>query len=173
MTKQKKSKGAPSKYELKSHDVSYVNITDEVDTWVTVESDGQMYGQGECTAQSHTITGLQLAEGKYGDIGVPFKVVEGETYYLLWASYNTGDSFSHQEGLVCFIDLFQSKEVAEENAKRCTAKLEEYSVCIKLDDGREYKMHAPWEGYFESLNFIEVLPLKLGGGAKRFTRPRY
>ena len=117
------------------------------------------------TSESHYIRGIKVVDAtKYSNLEVGFKVVPNKTYYLLYAIYSTGDSFGHDDGRIAFIDMFESKKVADANAKRLEKHYRaergygknRYSVKLTNSTGKSYAYCPPWMGYFESLSNIEV-----------------
>jgi hypothetical protein len=88
-------------------------------------------------------------------------VLEGEyepnrPYYLVYAIYDTGDSFGRDEGRIEYIGLYSDLEVAHENERRCRECVEGYSVTLVTDSGKEYKVSTPWVGYFEHLQYVDT-----------------
>lgn len=109
----------------------------------------------DSTAADIYINAIRNAPGRYSDIAVPFDVIPGETCYLVWADYNTGDSFGNDDNLVEFIDLFKSMELAEECAA-IARRADGYYYTFKRENGQNCTQSIPWNGYFESLNAINV-----------------
>jgi hypothetical protein len=95
------------------------------------------------------------AEKGYRDISVGFDVVPGQNYWLLWADYDTGDSFGRDGNKVEFIDLFQSPDRAAAAAKELE-DVRDFSAKYTREDGTKIKMYIPWVGYFESLNSLNI-----------------
>lgn len=109
----------------------------------------------------------------YKDVEVAFDVKEGQEYYLVSVIYSTGDSFGHDENhSIEHIGLYEHRTMAEENAQRIRdhdngygrySHVAEGALLLLSPSGTEYKMGTPWHGYFESLGYIEVTPVSLGG----------
>lgn len=123
---------------------------------------GDFYG--EDTYTSHDIESIyEVGEKAYFDLTVNFDIVEGETYYLLYGIYSTGDSFNNHEGCIQFVDLYQTEEFAEANKeileKHNAAKDGSYTAKLLLENGKEYPFHVPWKGYFEVLNEVFIIPI--------------
>lgn len=114
----------------------------------------------DSTAADIFINGIRIASDRYSDIDVPFDVVPGETYYLVWADYERGDSSGYDDNCVEFIDLFKSKELAEQCAAIARA-VEGYNYTFKRENGQDCTQSVPWNGYFESLNAINVEPVSV------------
>lgn len=139
------------------------------------------YGTGnydnDDTSSTWSIHGLKFDKGGYRDIDIPFDVVEGEEYYLLYAVYSTGCSFGHdQHGQIEFIDLYKSKEkaqaafnVIDEFQSLSDSERDNYKNTVNLirEDGKPYSFYVPWNGYFESLSYIEVLPIHLNSKLRK------
>lgn len=115
----------------------------------------------DSTSTSHNIRGIKLS--KAGDLEVSFKPIIGQTYFLLYVLYSTGDSFGHDSGNIEFIGLYRTDEVAKRNAERIRKSREDYekkcdvasfSVELETGAGKLYKTNTPWNGYFESLEDV-------------------
>ena len=118
---------------LRINDNSYTEVTrprDPNDRW-----------SGEKTYTSHDIESFRVVDDNdYDDVSVAFDIEEGRDYYLLYTIYSTGDSFSRHDGAIKFIDLYETKEMAEENRQRIVKHYEDkndenYSVELQLEDG--------------------------------------
>lgn len=108
------------------------------------------------TAADISINGIEIVpEARYRDITVPFDVDINKSYILLWADYNTGDSFGHDENYVEFIDLFETIERAQA-ARKALENSTGYSCTYVREDGSEISTSIPWDGYFESLNELRL-----------------
>ena len=63
------------------------------------------------TYTSNNIYGIELSNSEYGDISsIPFEIVPDKDYYLLYVIYSTGDFFSHHEGRIDYIELYDNIE---------------------------------------------------------------
>lgn len=142
--------------------MNYVRIDHTSYTQVTRERDPDDDWSGEDTNTSNYVNGLILVpEGSYHHIAVPFDIDINKSYILLWAEYSTGDSFSHDEGKVEFIDLFENVKHANA-AYRAIQKAndaDQSNVKYYRADGSEVNFYAPWYGYFERLSdlYIDVV----------------
>lgn len=89
-------------------------------------------------------------------------VKAGDTVYVLWAEYSTGDTFHSEYGCYDMVAGFVSKDLAEDNARRARGhRLNRdtytgWDMNITLDDGTSFNYHIPWLGYFESLESVHV-----------------
>ena len=142
------------------------------------------------------VSGLALVkdDGDYGTLVTPIDIQQDTNYYVVLVVYSTGDSFSHTDGLRDYVEIYRTREEAEETSRlirqhydfykdypwlnECKATNYSYlgkrqqkfadlvfggnfTVKIKNGDGVEYKYHAPWMGYFEAIQEIEVIKLQL------------
>ena len=146
---------------IRSNDSSYIEVTrerDPTDRW-----------SGEDTDTSHSVKSFYIVDDDdYCDISVAFDIDDGRDYYLLYVIYSTGDSFNHNEGQIVFIDLFETKEMAEKN-RQCIVEHNKdkvgkltYSVLLQLEDRRVYQFRVPWQGYFERLTEICIDCIRTG-----------
>jgi len=78
----------------------------------------------------------------YESLEVSFPPKVGETVFLVFINYDTGDTFGRSLGHVHFQGVYSSFEEADTTAK-------------SIKNG-SYKGWAPWQGYFEHFNSVEV-----------------
>lgn len=130
------------------------------------------------TSTTWTVEGIKLLgteDHSYGyrcnhSVDIDWEPKKGKLYHLLYAVYSTGDSFGHDAG-ACFetIGLYKSRHIAEENEKRLregkpSKKAPIYGTHVMLKMEGTVKLHPysrPWDGYFESLDCLEVVSLNL------------
>lgn len=127
----------------------------------------------DSTHTENTVTGISIPRKSYDkDLCVDFEVKEGVTYYLLWADYETGDSFGRDSGQTEWVALYESKDIAEKAANilrdNYDNKRNQYEVTIPLTENKEMSFYIPWKGYFEHLNYLEVTPVELSETSSRF-----
>ena len=81
--------------------------------------------------------------------------------YAVFAVYSTGDSFSRNDGeYMELVSFHKNKKLALENQ----ATLEGFNktvheggtVTLKFDSGGSVTRSVRWDGYFESLDYVEV-----------------
>ena len=107
---------------------------------------------------------------KHGDfIFTPNKIQD--EYFLVYATYSTGDTFHNEGGLFQPIAIYSELSPAlktKDYLEKWTEKNKDsysYSAVIQLEDGeggfKDFKFSVPWMGYFESLEGIEVKKLLL------------
>lgn len=94
-------------------------------------------------------------------IVVGAEVKPGDTVYVLWAEYSTGDTFHSESGCYEVIAGFVSEELAEKNAqqarlRRLDQNYSGWNMDIELDDGTMFGYFIPWLGYFERLEQVHV-----------------
>lgn len=164
---------------------TYLKVNDNVTYETTEYADPDDDWDRDNTAEYHHITGVEIVDKKdRWDLCVPFEVDPDRSYYLLYAIYDTGDSFGRDEGRIELIDLYQDREVAMANAARIDAHArkydstrwgsareemdEPYTVKLMNDAGEECQVHTPWNGYFERLSYTEVLCVRVNEGTVRF-----
>ena len=136
-----------------------VQIVDDVYSEVTRHADPDDRWDADDTYTSHSIRGFKVVKGYY-DLAVGFEPSYDKTYFLLYATYSTGDSFSHHEGEIEFVDLYEDENVAYENLRRLQQLEAGYSAKLLHENGEEYIFNVPWVGYFESLSDLEVTAIR-------------
>lgn len=141
--------------------MNHVYVEDMVHCWVTEEGDPDDSWSRDSTNECHDIRGIRLRSWLNACDSVPTAVEpeRGRDYYLLVVYYDTGDSFGRDEGKVEFFELYESRELADENARRLNegAQKGESSVTLKSPSGEEYQQSTLcWTGYFETYNGAEV-----------------
>lgn len=116
-------------------------------------------------AEDHYILGIKEAKkGAYFDL--PLEDGEGPIY-LLYAIYDTGDSFGRDEGKFEAVMLHRNLEVAQRNKKLIEEHYRKYkedysfsdgafSLKLFTDSGKEFEISVPWTGYFEVLTNVEI-----------------
>lgn len=103
-------------------------------------------------------------EKEFFDLVTRFDIVPDREYYLVVGFYSTGDSFHVEEGVFELVELFETYE----KARACGKKLKDHyekesegSVIIETETGDSYKFYPPWIGYFESLERVDIVNLRL------------
>lgn len=129
------------------------------------------YGTGEWdnddTLEHHNVYGFVVAEDSYYDFQCSIEDIDWEkVYYLVCVNYDTGDSFGSYRGKVCFVDLFEKRELALDLIGAIEAQAKDYGnksnwdykpLKYKVDDGSEKDCYtSAWLGYFESLNSVFI-----------------
>lgn len=91
----------------------------------------------------------------------------GKTYFLVWVTYSSGDSFGHSTGNPEFIMVFDNINDAERLRNEIeiqyrTTKLGEYDKWSLDFDGLPIYCGA-WLGYFDSLEGVHIDTVVYGG----------
>lgn len=118
--------------------------------------------------------------------------------YQIKYSYNTGDSFGHEDNLeailpykwenldrakeslarirdhykwFCDLDDCRKPKTRDELMKEAATKpwfVEKYSFCLMLvdDKGEPFQCSSSWCGYFESLNWAEIITEPVDNGMR-------
>lgn len=131
----------------------------DIREYYTREPDDDEWDNGE-TAADISIQGVEFAE-HYFDVALPQEYVPGPLY-LLYANYDTGDSFGRQRNRFEAVDIFQDRARAEA-AQRALTDSEEGNASYVRDDGTTIQYSCPWHGYFECLNYLEVEEVRILG----------
>ncbi len=142
-------------------------------TDVTREADPDDEWDADNLAHSTDVLGLQeVADDKYFDIAIPFKLEKDTHYFLVMGVYSTGDSFHNETGVIEYVDVFCTLRAAQ----TCKTALEqndkhfrrddityEDSLSCKLirDDNSTYDFYVPWTGYFEYLEYVDIVEVYL------------
>jgi hypothetical protein len=94
------------------------------------------------------------------DIALNFKAKKGDTVYVVVVTYEDGDTFGRSYGNICVVDVFENEEEAEKIAsiiygdEKKSDKDDIFDKKVK----RSFKGYAPWVGYFERLQSVDVFP---------------
>ncbi len=106
------------------------------------------------TATTYDVRGLKLVDQDgYKRLPVDDDVSVGDDLWVVYAVYSTGDTFGHDEG-----GGFEwlSYHRTEEAAQKAKSDDEQGSDFITLDNGKQQKFYRSWDGYFESLDSLEI-----------------
>lgn len=133
------------------------------------DDEGDCYGREEY--RSNNILSFSVVEkNSFYDLIRSLPIEKDKSYYLLYGTYSSGDSFSTSSGNIEYVDLYNSFEEAEEVRKILEENAENfrkeglktgnfYSAKIKTHSGKELDFHCPWNGYFESLTDLAIVEL--------------
>lgn len=111
------------------------------------------------TYTSFTIEGVIFSK-KYFDVTLAQEFDPSKPLYLIYASYDTGDSFGCDYGRFEGIDIFQDLEKAKNAVEELEDdKKHEYT----RENGKVIKYSKVWDGYFENLNYIEIIEVEVLG----------
>lgn len=151
-------------------DVTYYayNVEHDSYTQVTREADPNEEYDGDDQQTDWTIGNkITLANDANCDVVAPFKALDGETLYLVYAIYGTGDSFSYDDNGCCdFIALYKTRAKAEALVAKITAENENkkeqpMSMTYQDEAGQMHRILCGWNGYFETLTTCEVKEVAL------------
>ena len=122
----------------------------------------------ESTSTENTIRGIKLVKPKdYWDVIADFDVTKEDTW-LLFAEYESGDSFGYDSGNIEFIGLYNDFELAVKQAKIITKNSNKHSVKLTANNGKPYEVCCPWVGYFERLQNVEVMQVFIPSLVKNY-----
>lgn len=125
--------------------------------YITRECDPEDQWDRDDTAAEITVTGVVISKGnEYFDVALPQDYDPSKPLYLLWADYDTGDSFGRDGNRFEAVDLFQDRDMAD--AAKSELERSE-SEGYTRDDGTYIKYYKCWDGYFEYLNDLHVEPV--------------
>ena len=139
--------------------MSFFKVIVDIREYYTREPEEDEWDNGE-TAADISIQGVEFAE-RYFDVALPQEYVPGPLY-LLYANYDTGDSFGRQRNRFEAVDIFQDRARAEA-AQRALTNSEEGNASYVRDNGTTIQYSCPWHGYFESLNYLELEEVRILG----------
>lgn len=148
------------------------------------------YSRRDDTRTTWTVDGIELVD-QYPDVTACFPLETGDSVYLVYVVYSTGDSFGHDEDhSIAFIDVFKTEERAKLAARGirehrdwyCSTRssrmtpaearklrgkyASEHSVDLVREDGTVHMVCASWNGYFESLSYVEVAHFAVDAGKR-------
>lgn len=142
-------------------------------TTVTDEADPEDSWSSDSTHTDWWVESKISFNEKNNDIAVPFKLQKDKQYYLVYFIYSTGCSFNNESGYaIQFVEIFEdinkAKELEKlilENAKiyKSNENLGESIYSLKYNDevGNVKTLSCEWNGYFNSLDEVTVLPITL------------
>ena len=111
------------------------------------------------TDTSWTVYGVTIKETD-GPHALPAGDIKaGDTVYVTYAVYSTGDTFHRDNGEYLEVLSFnQIRDFAEQNRNSAASKGD---LIVKFDNGNTIHRHRPWDGYFESLDYVNVQAFKV------------
>lgn len=133
--------------------MSFFKVIVDIHQYSTREpNEGDEWDSGD-TAADISINGVEFAE-HYFDVALPQEYIPGPLF-LLWANFDTGDSFGRQCNKFEAVDIFQDRARAEAALRSLRDSLEGNASYVR-DNGTTIQYSCPWHGYFEHLNYLEV-----------------
>lgn len=106
------------------------------------------------SAREWAVHGVHLAphDGEHA-LPVDFDVVVGDIVHAVYAVYSTGDTFGHDAG--AYLEVLSFNKDAAMAARNCaSAKANQGELTIEFDSGGVVRRQRPWDGYFESLDYV-------------------
>lgn len=97
----------------------------------------------------------------YADLFVGEAPVLGKQYYAVVAIYSTGDSFGHDQGASLeWLGLYNTSEEAYNVVKIVDNRTHNEALKYPDGEGNIIEMpYVPWDGYFEDLDSVQVIPV--------------
>ncbi len=148
----KKNKPAPAP-------TVYLHLEASGYTEVTREADPDDEWGANDTSTTWSVDGITLHD-RDGHRALPadFPVEAGDRVYVVYAVYSTGDTFHRADGEYLEVISFHKSEVT---AARNVAALNvrrgrdsDFKMVVEYDSGAKVERHCPWDGYFESLDYV-------------------
>lgn len=127
---------------------------DPDDSWDAGDTAGRVVGVRAWTAREWE---QKTRYGGYAHWEGDLPVEPGDCVYAVVADYESGSTFGRDGGHASVVDVFTDVETAGACA-RAAEQAESYRFYFQ---DREY--YASWQGYFESLNEMQVWAVKVGG----------
>lgn len=126
--------------------------------------DGEEYGdwhkEWEYEVRSVGLTSLKAWQGLGYDVEefeTDFDVAAGDTVYVLWMTYRTGDTFGYEKGRGEVLWLFKDRKTAEiAKAVWEVHACDAYTVHFESDSGETVQVSSPAAGYFEDIGVLEL-----------------
>jgi hypothetical protein len=140
---------------------------------IAVESDcnesyhsGKQYGEWRESYSNH-LSSIATHDDEYPDVVSIHNIEPGQAALVVWIEWSTGDSFGHSDrGCTEIIGLFRDLESAESLRQQIKSWRrndkskkwdEQNSYHFKTPDGQEFTSgFAPWSGYFDSLDSVNI-----------------
>jgi hypothetical protein len=118
------------------------------------------------TTNHRTYDYAYITDSQYGGHPIDFPVSEGDTVYLLYVTYSSGDSFGNASGCVEEIWVFnnpndaeKARRIIEEDANKNP------DTTSDLDIGLPRPIYTgAWKGYFDYVEDVTVVPLVVRKG---------
>lgn len=127
--------------------MAYIKFYVSVETWITRHGDPDDEWDNDSTDGIVSIEQCSIVPNDvYNSLETSFDVTPGDIVWLVWAQYSTGDSFGSYGAQYELCAVFKNEIDANTEAERLQS-CNDYSV--------------PWNGYFETLDFIKVQPMKV------------
>lgn len=139
--------------------VTELHFVTECDIYVTREATSDEWDRDSTDGRTwvETVSLTKPDSWHRETLAVPFKVTAGMDVFAVTAHYSTGDTFGRDGGKMELIDVFLDQEAAAA-CRKAAGTCGEDSMSFKYvrQNGVEIQQSAPWIGYFESLDSVEV-----------------
>lgn len=147
----------------------YIRVIKYSYTDCTRTADPDEEYDGDDYQTSHDVTGFKVVKkSECYDGSVSFTPKKRVRYYLVHVIYDTGDSFSQDNGKFEFIGLYESKAFAQniknkiiEHNELLKDTYDDLPIHLTTEDGKEYQFTVPWQGYFEHFVSVEINEVQL------------
>jgi hypothetical protein len=131
-------------------------------TEVTREADPDDAWGANDTSTTWSADGITLSDRDgHHALPVDFPVEAGDLVYVVYAVYSTGDTFHRADGEYLEVISFHkdmntaAKNVTALNGRRDRGSAgNDYKMTITYDSGATVERYCPWDGYFESLDYV-------------------
>lgn len=142
----------------------YLHLETESWTEVTREADPEDSWGADDTSTSWSIKGISLSDSdSQHALPADFAVEVGDTVYVVYAIYSTGDTFHRADGeYLEVLSFHKNRETAYKNEASLNGRRDrgsagnDFQMTIEFDNGKKVQRHCPWDGYFESLDSVSV-----------------
>ena len=154
--------------------MSIVQVVAETDTWQTRKPDKtDEWDRGDTDGRVENVWAELVLDKKANNwynselTKELDDVKPGDTVYAVVVDYASGDTFGRSGGYAQIMDVFKTFEEAEGLYRECTAHQElgrERPITQGVSyGGQDY--YVAWDGFFESVNSMEVWHLVVRGGS--------
>lgn len=131
---------------------------------------GEKYGDWrksyDCSVTCVRVLGEDEKSGFHGET---FLLPDDTTTaYVVYMIYGSGNSFGHSDGNIDILHCTASSEKAHALAKMITENPNEFSIKFIDDFDREISIYNNGAGYFEHIDYVEVLSFDLNGQPRRY-----
>ena len=134
-------------------------------TEVTRQADPEKKWDGNDLAHSYSVEGWSAhKKDSYGStFPMEGEVDKNKTYWLVYVTHSTGDSFHHETGCFEAVHVFEDANDADALARILEKDYEDKDkydykpLNVKLPSGKEIEIYTgTWKGYFERLESVHV-----------------
>lgn len=148
-----------------------MRVSVEYDQYCTEDyHSGEQFGVWR-TSFNSSVTGVRVLDDDENSVynSETFLLPDDTTTaYVVYMIYGSGDSFGHSSGNIDIIHCTASSDKAHALAKMITDNPNEYSIKFTDDFDREISIYNNGAGYFEHIDYVEVLSFDLNGQPRRY-----